>query len=54
MEPTKDLLAKNPNKDVEQMEIVPPPCIDIGVCTVVALVIEAMLPVVVIDGKCVM
>ena len=51
--PTKDVLAKDPNKETEGMEIVPPPCTDMGVCTVVALV-EAMLPVVVIDGKCVM
>ncbi len=54
VEPTKDVLAKDLNKEAEGMEIVPPPCTDIGVCTVVALVVEAMLPVVVIDGKCVM
>ena len=52
VDPTKDVLAKDPNKETEGMEIVPPPCTDIGVCTVVALV-EAMLPVVVIEGKCV-
>ena len=50
VDPTKDVLAKDPNKETEGMEIVPPPCIDLGVCTVVALV-EAMLPVVVIEGK---
>ena len=53
VDPTKDVLAKDPNKDVEGMEIVPPPCTDVGVCIVVALVVEVMLPVVVIDGKCV-
>ncbi len=41
--PTKDMLAKDPNKEAEGMEIVPPTCTDIGVSTVVALVIEAML-----------
>ena len=50
VDPTKDVLAKDPNKEAEEMEIVPPPCTDVGVCIVVALV-EAMLPVVVIDGK---
>ena len=49
-DPTKDVLAKDPNKEAEEMEMVPPPCTDVGVCIVVALV-EAMLPVVVIDGK---
>ena len=53
VDPTKDVLAKDPNKDVEGMEIIPPPCTDVGVCMVVALVVEAMLPVVVIEGKCV-
>ena len=48
VEPTKDVLAKDSNKYAEGMEIVPPPCIDVGVCMVVALVVEAMLPVVVI------
>jgi len=48
--PTKDVLAKDPKKEAEGMEMVPPPCTDVGVCIVVALV-EAMLPVVVIDGK---
>ena len=52
VDPTKGVLAKDLNKEMEGMEIVPPPCIDIGVCTVVALV-EAMLPVVDIEGKCV-
>ena len=50
VDPTKDVLAKDPNKEAEGMEMVPPPCTDVGVCIVVALV-EAMLPVVVIDGK---
>ena len=50
VDPTKDVLANDPNKEAEGMEIVPPPCTDIGVCIVAALV-EAMLPVVVIDGK---
>ena len=54
VDPTKDVLAKDPNKEEEEMEIVPPPCTDVGVCIVVALVVEAMLPVVVIDDKCVM
>jgi len=48
--PTIDVLAKEPNKEAEEMEIVPPPCTDVGVSIVVALV-EAMLLVVVIDGK---
>ena len=52
--PTKYVLAKDPNKEAKGMEIVPLPCTDIGVCIVVALVVEAMLPVVIIDGKCVM
>ena len=52
VDPTKDVLEKDLNKETEGMEIVPPPCTYMGVCTVVALV-EAMLPVVVIDGKCV-
>ena len=50
VDPTKDVLAKDPNEEEEEMEIVPPPCTNVGVCIVVALV-EAMLPVVVIDGK---
>ena len=50
VEPTKDVLAKDPNKEAEEMEMVPPPCTDVGVCIVVALV-EAMLPIMVIDGK---
>ena len=50
VDPTKDVLAKDPNKEAQEMEMVPPPCTDVGVCIVVALV-EAMLPVVVIDGK---
>ena len=50
VDPTKDVLAKDPNKEAEEMKIVPPPCTDVGFCIVVALV-EAMLPVVVIDGK---
>ena len=52
--PMKDVLAKDPNKHAEGMEIVPPPCTDVGVCMVVALVVEAMLLVVVINGKCIM
>ena len=54
VDPTKDVLAKDPNNEAEEMEIVPPPSIDVGVCIVVALVVEAMLLVVVINGKCVM
>ena len=50
VDPTKDVLAKDPKKETEGMEIVPPPCTNTGVCAVVALV-EAMLPVVVIEGK---
>ena len=50
VDPTTDVLVKDPNKETEGMEIVPPPCTDMGVCIVVALV-EAMLPVVVIEGK---
>ena len=53
VDPTKDVLAKNPNKDAEGMEIVPPPCTDVGVCMIVAPVVEAMLLVVVIEDKCV-
>ena len=48
--PNKDVLAVDPNNDVEGMERVPPPCTDIGVCILVALVVGAMLPVVVILG----
>ncbi len=44
------MLVKDLNNETEGMEIVPPPCTDMGVCAVVALV-EAMLPVVVIEGK---
>ncbi len=51
VDPTKDVLAKYPNKYAEGMEIVPPPCTDVGVYMVVALMVEAMLPVVVIEGK---
>ena len=51
-DPTTDVLVKDPNNETEGMEIVPPPCTDTGVCAVVALV-EAMLPVVDIEGKCV-
>ena len=50
VDPTIDVLAKDTNKEAEEMEMVPPPCTDVGVCIVIALV-EAMLPVVVIDGK---
>ena len=50
VDPSRDVLAKDPNKEVEGMEIVPPPCTDVGVFIVVALV-EAMLPVVVMNGK---
>lgn len=31
VDPSKDVLEKDPNKEAEGMEIVPPPCIDIGV-----------------------
>ena len=51
VDPTEDVLAKDPNKDAEGMEIVPPPCTNVGVCVFVALVVESMLPVVVIEGK---
>ena len=51
VDPTKDVLAKDPNKEAEEMEMVPPPCTDVEVCIVVALVVQAMLPVVVIEGK---
>ena len=51
VDPTKDVLAKDPNKEADGMEMVPPPCTDVGVCIVAAPVVEAMLPVVVIDGK---
>lgn len=51
VDPTKDVLVKDPNKEAEEMEMVPPPYTNVGVCIVAALVIEAMLPVVVIDGK---
>ena len=37
VDPTKDVLAKYPNKEAEEMVIVPPSCIDVGVCIVVAL-----------------
>lgn len=47
------MLAVDPNKDVEGMEMVPPPCIDIGVCILIVLVVDAMLPEVVIEGMCV-
>ncbi len=50
VDPNKDVLAVDPNKDVEGMEIVPPPCNDIGVCTLAALVVDAMLVEVVIEG----
>ena len=50
VDPSRDVLAKDPNKEVEGIEMVPPPCIDVGVCIVAAL-IEAMLPVVVMNGK---
>ena len=50
VDPTTDVLVKDPNNETEGMEIVPPPCTDIGVCAVVALV-EAMLLIVVIEGK---
>ena len=53
VDPTKYVLAKDPNKEAEEMEIIPPASTDVGVCIVVALVVEAMLLVVVIDGKCV-
>ena len=50
VDPSRYVLAKDPNKEVEGMEMVPPPCTDVGVCIVAAL-IEAMLPVVVMNGK---
>ena len=50
VDPSRDVLAKDPNKEVEGMEMVPPSCTDVGVCMVAALV-EAMLPVVNINGK---
>lgn len=36
---------------IEGMEIVPPPCTEKGVCIIVALIVETMLPAVVIEGK---
>lgn len=53
LDPTKDVLEIDPNKYVDGMEIVPPPCTNVGVYMVVALVIDPMLPAVVIEGKCV-
>ena len=50
VDPTTDVLVVDLNKETEGMEIVPPPCTDIGLCAVVSLV-EAMLPVVLIEGK---
>jgi len=35
---------------IEGMEIVPPPCIDMRVYTLPTLIVDAMLPVVVIEG----
>ena len=52
VDPTTDVLVKDPNNETEGMEMVPPPCTDTGVRAVVALV-EAMLPKVDIEGKCV-
>ena len=54
VEPNKDMLAVDPNKDVEGMEMVPPPCTDIGVSMPIAVAVDAMLPVVVIEGMCMM
>ena len=51
-DPSRDVLAKDQNKEVEGMEMVPSPCTDVGVFIVAAL-IEAMLPVVVMNGNCV-
>ena len=50
VDPTKDVLANDLNKEAEGMEMVPPPCTDVRVCIVTALV-EAMLPVVILNGK---
>lgn len=33
------------------IEIVPPPCTDTRACILIAFMVEAMLPVVVIEGK---
>ena len=46
----KDVLVVDPNKDVEGMAIVPPPCTNMGVCILVALMVDAMLPSMVIEG----
>lgn len=43
------MLIVDPNKDVEGMEIIHPSCVDIGVCILVALAVNPMLPVVVIE-----
>ena len=44
----------DPNKEVlgvlEGMEIVPPPCKNMGVCMLATLMVDAMLPAVVIEG----
>ena len=49
-----DGMEVNPNIVVlgviEWMEIVPPPCTNMGVCTLSTLVVDAMLPAVVIEG----
>ena len=50
VDPNKDVLAVDPNKDVEGMEIVPLPCTHMGFCILAALVVDAMLPAVVIEG----
>lgn len=50
VDPSRDVLAKDPNKEVEGMEMVPPPCTDV-VVFIVATLVEAMLPVVVMNGK---
>lgn len=50
VDPNKDVLTVDLNKDVEGMEIVPPPCNDIEVCILVAFAVDAMLPAVVIEG----
>lgn len=35
---------------LEGMEILPPPCIDMGFCMLTTLIMDVMLPTVVIEG----
>jgi len=36
---------------IEGIEIIPPPCTEKGICSLVALIVESMLPTVAIEGK---